>query len=87
LPGADRATGYLRLERAPDLCRRLGELRGVLTSPPPAGRACAEVYGGPAKAEISGRLDGRRVDRRLTRTDACEIADWDRLDVLLPDVE
>lgn len=85
--GADKATGYLRLEEAPELCRRLGELKGPLTSPPARGRACAEVFGGPAKARISGRIDGRRVDRRLARTDACEISDWDRVDVLLPDVE
>jgi hypothetical protein len=85
-PGADRTTGYLRLERPPELCRRLGELKGTLVSPAPPGRACAEVYGGPAEAEITGRLDGRVVDRRLTRTDACQITDWDRLDVLLPEV-
>ena len=85
--GADKVTGYLRLERASDLCRRLSELTGFLTSPPARGRACAEVFGGPAKARISGRIDGRRVDRRLARTDACETADWDRVDALLPDVQ
>jgi hypothetical protein len=85
--GADRVTGYLELERAPDLCRRLAELVGALTSQPPRDRVCAEVYGGPETARISGRLAGRRVDRRLARTDACEITEWDRLDVLLPDVE
>ena len=84
--GADEATGYLRLENAPALCRRLGELKGFLTSRPPRGRVCAEVFGGPAKARISGRIDGRRVERRLARTDACEISDWDRADILLPDV-
>lgn len=85
--GADRATGYLRLENAPGLCRRLGELKGFLTSQPPRGRVCAEVFGGPAKARISGRIDGRRVDRRLARTDACQISDWDRADILLPDID
>ena len=86
-PGADRATGYLRLEELAELCRHVGELERFLTSPPPRGRACAEVYGGPATARISGRFEGRRVDRRLARTDACEIDDWDRADRLLPDVE
>ncbi len=85
--GTDKATGYLRLSDVPDLCRRLSELKGSLTSPPARGRVCAEVFGGPAKARISGRIDGRRVDRRLARTDACEISDWDRVDVLLPDVD
>jgi hypothetical protein len=86
-PGADRATGYLRLEQPAALCRRVGGLESFLTSSPPRGRACAEVYGGPATARISGRFEGRRVDRRLARTDACEIDDWDRADPLLPDVE
>ena len=86
-PGSDRLTGYLRLEQAADLCRRLGELTAPLTSPPPRGRACAEVYGGPATARIRGRLEDRPVDRRLARTDACEIAEWNRLDSLLPDIE
>src|SRR5918998_890886 len=79
-PGAYRATGYLRLEQPAELCRRVGELEGFLTSPPARGRACAEVYGGPATARISGRFEGGRVDRRLARTDACEIDDWDRAD-------
>ena len=85
--GGNKATGYLRLTESSDLCRLLDELKGLLTSSPPRGRACAEVFGGPAKARISGRIDGRRVDRRLARTDACEIDDWDRVDPLLPDAE
>lgn len=86
-PGADRVMGYLRLEEAPELCRRLRDLTGFLTSGPPRDRVCAEVYGGPATARISGRIEGRPVDRRLARTDACEIDDWDRFDLFLPDVE
>ena len=85
--GGNKATGYLRLAESSDLCRLLDELRGPLTSRPARGRVCAEVFGGPAKARISGRIDGRRVDRRLARTDACEISDWDRFDALLPDAE
>jgi hypothetical protein len=85
-PGADRVTGYLRLSQAPELCRRLGELTGLLTAEPERGRVCAQVYGGPATARIQGRLEGRRVDRRLARTDACQIDDWRRAGPLLPDV-
>ena len=85
--GADRVTGYLRLERAPDVCRRLAGLTTVLTTPPSRDRACAQVYGGPATARVSGRIDGRRVDRRLARTDACEIDDWNRLGALLLNAE
>jgi hypothetical protein len=88
-PGADRVTGYLRLSHAPDLCRLLGELTGLLTSSTSSaspGRVCAEVYGGPETAHIRGRIDGRRVDRRLARTDACKVSDWGRVGPLLPDV-
>jgi hypothetical protein len=85
-PGADRVTGYLRLSPAPELCRRLGDLTGLLTSKPDRARVCAQVYGGPDTARISGRLEGRRIDRRLARTDACEIDDWRLAAPLLPDV-
>lgn len=86
-PGAERATGYLS-ERPPvDLCRRTRALSGFLTSSPPRDRVCAEVYGGPQTAQIVGNLEGRAVDRRFARTDSCEIADWNRAQALLPEVE
>jgi hypothetical protein len=85
-PGAERATGYLSDRPAVDICRRTRALRGFLTSAPPRDRACAEVYGGPETAQIFGTVEGRPVDRRFARTDSCEIADWDRAAVLLPEV-
>jgi hypothetical protein len=86
-PGAERATGYLSDRPAVELCRRTRALSGVLTSPPPPDRACAEVYGGPQTAHVIGNLEGRPIDRRFARTDSCEIADWNRAAALLPKVE
>lgn len=86
-PGADRATGYLRDRPAAELCRRARALSGLLTSAPPRDRVCAEVYGGPQTAQVIGNLEGKAVDRRFARTDSCEIADWDRAQPLLPELE
>jgi hypothetical protein len=86
-PDAERATGYLGDRPAVELCTRARALSGFLTSAPPRDRVCAEVYGGPQTAQIIGNLEGRPVDRRFARTDACEIADWDRAQPLLPEVE
>ena len=52
-------------------------------APVPADTACAEVYGGPATARVDGTLDGRPLHATFDRTDACQIARWDRLEPLL----
>ncbi len=52
-------------------------------APVPRGTACAEVYGGPAEAEVTGRLRGRPINAKFNRVNACEIARWDRVDALL----
>ena len=46
-------------------------------------QACAQVYGGPQHARITGTVAGRKVDLTVTRTDGCGIRDWDRLEWLL----
>ena len=51
--------------------------------PVPRGTACAEVYGGPATARIDGTLDGRPLHATFDRTNACEMARWDRVEALL----
>jgi hypothetical protein len=84
--GADRdeVRGFLRLEQPADACRRLTELAPFLTAPPPRDRVCAQVFAGPERARFTGRFGGRRVDRRFTRTDACEVKDWERVRAFLP---
>jgi hypothetical protein len=79
-----RATGYLRHRNATKLCARAYALEPFLSSPPDRDRACTEIYGGPDRARIRGNVRGAAVDRRFSRTDGCEIADWDTAQKLLP---
>jgi hypothetical protein len=68
-------------DRLCDLARRLGP---SLAKEPDARQACTQIYGGPETARIRGTIEGREVDRRLSRTDGCKIAEWDRVAPLLP---
>lgn len=52
-------------------------------APVPAGTMCAQVYGGPETATITGTWRGERVDASYRRTDGCEIARWRRLGPVL----
>lgn len=63
------------------LCDRIAALLPALAPEP--GEVCAEIYGGPERIVVSGRLDGAPVSRELTRTNACEIARYDRLQAVL----
>jgi hypothetical protein len=45
--------------------------------------ACAEVYGGPARARVTGELRGQQIDARFSRVDGCEIKRWNDNAVLL----
>jgi hypothetical protein len=80
----DELRGYLRLAPAAETCRRLAEVSGFLTSRPSDDRICTQVYGGPETAHFTGEIGGRQVDRRFSRTDGCEIADWERVEQFLP---
>jgi hypothetical protein len=64
-------------------CARARRLSAFLRTPPRRGRICAQLYGGPQTARIRGTIGGQAVARRFSRTDSCEIADWDRLGPLL----
>jgi hypothetical protein len=52
--------------------------------PLPADSICTQIYGGPQKARVRGRLDGRPVDARFSRVNGCEIHRWDQLRFLFP---
>jgi hypothetical protein len=65
-----------RLGEGSELCRRLGDLTAKRLAPVPPDIACAEIYGGPARARVTGELRGERIDARFDRTDACEIKRW-----------
>jgi Subtilisin inhibitor-like len=53
-------------------------------APPPPDAVCAELYGGPAVAEVEGLFRGETVNARFSRTDGCEIGRWNRHAFLFP---
>lgn len=64
-------------------CRVLGGLVPRKLAPVPRGTACAQIYGGPGTARVTGALRGVRVSAEFDLTDACEIARWRRNAALL----
>jgi hypothetical protein len=64
-------------------CRLLGGLTPGDLRPVPRGTACAEIYGGPGTARVTGALRGARVSAEFDLTNACEIARWRRNAALL----
>ncbi|WP_221348753.1 SSI family serine proteinase inhibitor [Streptomyces beigongshangae] len=55
-------------------------------APAREGGMCTMQYGGPATAHITGTWAGRPVDATYRRGDGCEIARWDTLVPVLPDL-
>lgn len=83
--GADqRAEGALdgRASSA-ELCAHARGNAELFTEEPDRTRACTQIYGGPETARVTGTIGGEKVDRRFTRTNGCEIADYARAAGLL----
>jgi hypothetical protein len=79
-----RADGFLtRRVPAGELCAKARSIKALLTTQPDERRACTQIYGGPETAHITGTIDGEKVDRRFSRTNGCEIADFNRAGELL----
>ena len=57
-----------------------------LGSRPSSKRICTDVYGGHQRARITGTIGTRHIDRRLKRTNGCEIGDWEHAVPLVPRV-
>jgi hypothetical protein len=55
-------------------------------APAQPGGMCTMQYGGPATARVTGTWAGRPVDATYERGDGCEIARWDALVPVLPDL-
>ena len=72
-----------RLGEGSAQCRRLATLTVKQMAPVPPTVACAQVYGGPAQARVTGELRGAKVDARFSRTNACEIKRWNDNSALL----
>lgn len=66
------------------VCRTLARVGWRAFLPVPRDTACAELYGGPQVALVTGLVDGRRVWARLSRVDGCQIERWGRVAGLLP---
>ena len=81
-----RADGFLRDAGAATACRRARTIASFLASRPGANRICTQIYGGRQRARITGTIGTRQIDRRLKRTDGCEIGDWQRAVPLVPRV-
>ena len=47
---------------------------------------CTQQYGGPATARVTGTWQGQHVDATFDRTNGCEIARWNTLRPVLPNV-
>lgn len=78
-----RADGFLRDVGARRACARARRVETLLTTPPKR-QACTQIYGGPERAVVTGRIGSRRVARRFSRTNGCQIADWTAAQPLLP---
>ena len=79
-----RAGGFLN-GKAPvsELCETARSLKQLLTTQPEKDRMCTQIYGGPETARVTGTIDGEKVDRRFTRTNGCEVADFTAAAALL----
>ena len=64
-------------------CEAARGLAGFLAKQPPRDRVCTQIYGGPETARVRGTIGVRRIDRRFSKTNGCEIADWERAEPLL----
>ena len=59
------------------------EAKRRLTQGPQQGVACAQIYGGPATAHVTGTFGGSPVDTSFDRKDGCGTGDWDHLVAVL----
>ena len=71
------------LPRRATACRRLASMSRPFRNVP-KDVVCTEIYGGPQKAFVTGRLRGHRVRASFDRHDGCEIARWNRVRFLFP---
>jgi hypothetical protein len=87
-PGKPARTRQISCQRlgpdaSADICQRLDTAAVKGMAPVPGNVACAELYGGPAVASVSGTLLGERVRVSFDLTNSCEIDRWRRNALLL----
>jgi hypothetical protein len=76
------AGGYLAGVPA-QACQQARDLVAFLLSQPDPNRICTDIFGGEQTAKVTGSINGRRVQRAFARRNGCEIADWNRMGLLL----
>jgi len=81
-----QADGFLRTAGPATACRRARRIAAFLATRPSSKRICTQIYGGRQRARITGTIGTRRIDRRLKRTNGCEIGDWQHAVPLVPRV-
>jgi hypothetical protein len=67
------------LPRPARACRKLAAEGRALFAPVPPDTVCTQIYGGPQRARVVGRVGGKFVWAIVTRTDGCQIGRWERL--------
>ena len=78
------ADGFLRAAGAARACATARRLAAFLGGKPDPRRACAQIFGGPERALVTGTIGARRIRRSFSRTDSCTTADWRHVMPLLP---
>lgn len=68
--------GSLPTRRA--ACRKLEGLTRAAFAPVPQNAICTQIWGGPQKAVVKGRLDGKPLWASFRRRNGCEIERWER---------
>lgn len=74
---------------AQQACDRLAQLPRESADPfvpVPGDAMCTQQFGGPATARVTGSWSGRSIDATFDRTNGCEIARWNGLRPVLPNV-
>jgi len=78
-----RARGSRRARGAKLACKQARAVaKFLLRAREPEG-VCTDILGGEQTAEVTGFVNGRRVQRAFSRQGGCAIADWDRMGLLL----
>ncbi|CAB4693592.1 MAG: hypothetical protein F2718_01245 [Actinobacteria bacterium] len=67
-------------------CKKLTSLK-VPFAKPPADQMCSEIYGGDQTAVITGTWLGKKVSRKFSRVNGCEIDTWESFYPILPRVQ
>ncbi|MFE7298429.1 SSI family serine proteinase inhibitor [Streptomyces sp. NPDC057579] len=79
-----RGGNHFDVRRACDRLDRMTRWGKDAFAPVPQGAQCTMMYGGPARAHVTGRWAGRPVNADFRRTNGCEIERWSRFEPMLP---